>query len=68
MREYDQAIEDYNQDLRLKPRDALAFYNRSAAELQKGELQKSIADLSEAARFATSDYERLLSRGLLYAR
>ena len=48
--EYDKAIADYNEAIRLDPKFAFGFYNRGNAWNDKGELDKAIADYTEAIR------------------
>ena len=48
--EYDKALADYNQALRLKPDYAEAYNGRGAAWRSKGEHGKAFADFNEAIR------------------
>ena len=49
-KEYDIAIADYNEAIRLDPQSALAFNNRGYAWHNKKEYDKAIADYNEAIR------------------
>ncbi|HBE32507.1 MAG TPA: peptidase C14, partial [Cyanobacteria bacterium UBA11368] len=46
--EYDLAIEDLNEALKLNPNSAKAFYNRGVAYGNKGEYDRAIADFTAA--------------------
>jgi tetratricopeptide (TPR) repeat protein len=49
-KDYDRAITDYNEAIRLDPNDALAFTDRSIAYSYKNDLERALADASEAIR------------------
>jgi tetratricopeptide (TPR) repeat protein len=53
--EFDQAIADYDQSIRLAPNSAAVFNNRGKAWQAKGNLDRAIADFSEAVRIDPSD-------------
>jgi tetratricopeptide (TPR) repeat protein len=44
--EYDRAIADFNEAIRLNPKFAVAFSNRGSAYNQKGEYDRAIADFT----------------------
>jgi tetratricopeptide (TPR) repeat protein/serine/threonine protein kinase len=46
-KEYDQALEDYTEALRLAPRDAEAYVGRGLAYANKGDLGRAIADYDQ---------------------
>ncbi len=48
--EYDKAIKDNDEAIRLDPTLPEAFYNRGSAWLQKKEYDKAIKDFNEAIR------------------
>ena len=48
--EYDTAIADYDDAIRLNPKDALAYNNRGSAWNAKTEYDKAIVDFNEAIR------------------
>jgi tetratricopeptide (TPR) repeat protein len=48
--EFDKAIADYTEAIRLDPKYAAAFYNRGMAWDDKGDNDKAIADYTEAIR------------------
>lgn len=49
-REFDRAIADYNEALRIDPKNALAYFNRGLALQNKGDYARAIADYLEVAR------------------
>ena len=52
---YDQAVKDYDQALRLTPDSAEAFYNRALAYEHKGDYERAVQDFSQALRLKPSD-------------
>ena len=48
--DYDRAIADYDEAIRLDPRYAVAYYNRGVAYCDKGDYDRAIADYNEAIR------------------
>ena len=64
--QYDQAIRDFDETIRLKPDDAYAFNNRGNAYAGKGEYDRAIRDFDEAIRLKP-DYARAFgNRGEAY--
>jgi tetratricopeptide (TPR) repeat protein len=49
-RNYDRAIDDYNEAIRLDPTYAIGFNNRGLAHQRKGEIDRAIEDYDEAIR------------------
>jgi tetratricopeptide (TPR) repeat protein len=49
-RNYDRAIDDYNEAIRLDPKYAIGFNNRGLAYQRKGEIDRAIEDYDEAVR------------------
>ena len=47
-RDYDRAIADYGEAIKLSPRDAWAHARRGMAWVEKGEFDRAIADLTQA--------------------
>jgi tetratricopeptide (TPR) repeat protein len=60
--QYDHAIEDFDQAIRLNPNDAVAFSNRGAAYARRGQPDRAIEDYDQAIRlnpdYATAFYNR----------
>jgi tetratricopeptide (TPR) repeat protein len=66
--DYDRAIADFNEAIRLDPQDASAYYNRGNAWSKKGEHDRAIADFTEAIRFDARKAEAYYNRGLAWSR
>src|SRR5215469_8549694 len=49
-RNYDRAIDDYNEAIRLDPKYAIGFNNRGLAYQRKGQIDRAIEDYDEAIR------------------
>ena len=62
-RDFDRAIADYSQAIRIDPRYAGAFYNRGAAWLHKRELDRAIADYGEAIQLSPQYSDAYMQRG-----
>jgi len=67
-RNYDRAIDDYTQALRLTPNDAHAYHGRGWSYAQKGDYQRAIQDYSETLRIKPSDLRTVADRRLAYLR
>jgi tetratricopeptide (TPR) repeat protein len=65
-RDYDGAIADYTESLRLKPDFAHAFYNRGLAHQTKGDYDRAITDYTEAIRLDPTYFRAYKNRGLAY--
>ena len=48
--DYQAAISDYDEAIRLDPNDAIAYYNRGLAKSELGDLEAAISDYDEAIR------------------
>src|SRR6202034_1954941 len=48
--EFDKAIQDYDEAIRLNPKDANVFNNRGTAYVSKGNFDRAIIDFDEAIR------------------
>lgn len=64
--EYDLAIANYNEAIRLDPKFASAFFNRGLVWLVKKELDRAIADFDEAIRLDPKFASVFFSRGLAW--
>ena len=67
MGDYDRAIADYSEAIRIEPTYVLAFYSRGIAYYNKGDYDRAIGDYSEALRLApVKDILALQNRGHAY--
>jgi len=55
--DYDMAMADYNQAIRLKPQDPDAYQLRGMAYFQKKDLDRTIADFEAALRLNPNNNE-----------
>ncbi len=51
-KQYDRAIQDYDQAIKLNPNYAIAFFNRGRAYLNKGQYDHAIQDYDQATKLA----------------
>ncbi len=65
-RNYDRAVDDYNETIRLDPKYAIGFHNRGLAYLRKGRLDSAIKDLDEAIRLNPRYVNAFVNRALAY--
>jgi tetratricopeptide (TPR) repeat protein len=66
--EYDRALQDYEQAIRLNPSNATAYNNRGIIYRIKNEYARAIADYDEAIWLKNSDYPAAYyNRALAYA-
>ena len=65
--DYDRAIADATEAIRLDPKFSAAYYNRGVAYLLKGDYDRAIADFSEAIRLDPKYADRLHNRGVAYS-
>ena len=66
--DYDKAIAEYTEAIRLDPKDAVAYYNRGLAYGNKDETDKEIADCTEAIRLDPKFALAYNNRGWAYAK
>jgi tetratricopeptide (TPR) repeat protein len=64
----DAALNDYDESIRLNPRDFFAFNNRANVRRDKGDISGAIADYSEAVRLEPAYAAAYTSRGLVHER
>ncbi len=62
--DYDRAIAEATERIRIEPNNGDAFYNRGLAWDNKGEYDKAIADFNVAIRLNPNDPEGFNGRGL----
>lgn len=65
-REYDRAIQDYDQAIRLDPNFAPAFDARCFARVLVNRFQEAVTDCNESLRLRPSDGDSLGNRGFAY--
>jgi tetratricopeptide (TPR) repeat protein len=63
---YGQAIDDYNEVIRLEPKYEVAYNNRGRAYYQKGDYDRAIADFTQAIQLDPKYAEAYRNRGLTY--
>jgi uncharacterized protein (TIGR02145 family) len=66
-KDYDQAISDFTQAIRLNPNSFKAYTMRGLAYQQKGDYDKAIAEYTQAIRLNPNFGAAYGSRGLVYA-
>ena len=66
-RQFDVAIEDYNQALRLDSRNITALTNRALAWADKNQLERALADVDQALRIDPQSAAALFLRGTILA-
>ncbi|HMF20557.1 MAG TPA: tetratricopeptide repeat protein [Pseudolabrys sp.] len=66
--DYDRAIYDYNEAIRLDPNNARAIFYRGAAYGNKDDLDRAIADFNEAIRLDPNHARAFYNRGLAYGK
>ena len=66
MRQYDRAIADYDEAIRLDPNNAVVVYARGAAYMDKGQYDRAIADYDQAIRLDPNNAVVFSARGLVF--
>lgn len=64
--EYDHAIEDYSESIRLDPKDASPFINRGIVFSNKGQYDRAIEDYNEAIKLRPKSFLAFNNRGSAY--
>ena len=64
--DYDGAIADFDQAIKLDPEFAGFFNDRGSAYTKKGQFDRAIADFDQALKLRSSFYFSLYGRGLAY--
>lgn len=65
--EHDKAIADFNEALRLEPRNDITFYNRGMSYGDKQDYDRAIADFNESIRLVPKNSSVFLGRASVYA-
>jgi tetratricopeptide (TPR) repeat protein len=63
-RDYDKAIKDFSEAIRLDPNCAHSFFGRGVARLARGEADKAYKDIDEAIRLDPRFHKRAEEIGL----
>jgi tetratricopeptide (TPR) repeat protein len=64
--DYDRAIQDYDQAIRINPNGVSGYYSRGSAYYKKGDYDRVIQDLNEAIRLSPKDTSLYDLRGESY--
>ena len=64
--QYDRAIQDYDEAIRLDPQLAVVYNNRGLAYNELGQYERAIKDFGEAIRLDPKDADAYRNRGLTY--
>src|SRR5690348_6558659 len=64
--DYERAISDYNEAIRLNPKNAIAYNNRGVAQRIRNIYDPAIADLSQAIRLSPGNATSYKERGMAY--
>jgi tetratricopeptide (TPR) repeat protein len=64
--DYDHAISDFTQAIKLDPKYAVAFDRRGRIHYFKHEYDRAMADIEKALKLDPHDWEALVDRGLVY--
>jgi tetratricopeptide (TPR) repeat protein len=65
--QYDRAIQDYNQAIKLNPKDSFPFNNRGNAYFNKGQYDRAIQDYNQAIKLNPTFAMAFNGRGAAYA-
>tara|TARA_B100000945_G_scaffold205452_1_gene165206 strand:- start:146 stop:343 length:198 start_codon:yes stop_codon:yes gene_type:complete len=60
MGDFDGAIEDYTQVIKISPKDSDAFFNRANVKKEIGDIKSACEDWKEAANLGDEEAENLL--------
>jgi len=64
----DLALADFNQAIRLDPRNSIAFRERGRVYIEFGDLDRALTDFNEALRLNPNDHRTFANRGIIYHR
>ncbi len=64
--DYDRAIADFTDAIRLDPKNSMAYFGRGDSYEGNGDYDRAIADLDEAIRLDPKNFRAYLIRGYIY--
>jgi tetratricopeptide (TPR) repeat protein len=64
--EYDKAGKDYDEAIKLNPKNALAYVQRGISLTERGELEDALKDYAEAIRIDPREYSAYCYRGFTF--
>jgi tetratricopeptide (TPR) repeat protein len=64
--DFDRSIVNFNEAIRLNPKDAAAYYDRGLTYYRKGDYNRAMADYNEALRLNPTYVAAFNNRGLIY--
>ena len=67
-KEYDKAIGDFTEVIRLDPNNTLAYFDRGLAYDNTGDYEKAVSDYTEAIRFDSDFVPSFFNRGIVYGK
>jgi tetratricopeptide (TPR) repeat protein len=67
-REFDRSITDFNEAIRINPKNAFAYDNRGDAWREKGQFDRALTDYNAAIRNDATFASSYLNRGLTFER
>jgi tetratricopeptide (TPR) repeat protein len=65
-KDFDRAIADLTEAIRLDPTAVVAYQDRAASYRNKGQYTLALDDLNQALRLSSNDARTLMSRGVIY--
>jgi tetratricopeptide (TPR) repeat protein len=65
--DYDRALRDYEQAIRLNPANAGAYVNRALTLVERGDYEAALKDYDEAIRFDPTKYKAFYGRSFTHA-
>ena len=63
---YPEAIEDFDEAIKLSPQDAAIYERRAAVEMKINDMDKALADYREAIKISPHEVRYYLYRGYVY--
>jgi len=66
LKDYDHAIADFNQALKLDPNHVQSYNNRGQIYFNKKDYDRAIADFNQAIKLDPNDTDTYYNRGLAY--